>query len=70
MKSNELKDAIAAKTSQLELAMELGKPKELLMHIYKELKELHFQLIQEDLHEKHEELLWHTVAGATSLFKK
>lgn len=70
MKSNELKDAIAAKTSQLELAMELGKPKDLLMQIYKELKELHFQLIQEDLQEKHEELLWHTVAGATSLFKK
>lgn len=70
MKSSELKDAIASKTCQLELAMELGKRKDVLMQIYKELKELHFQLMQEGLHEKHEELLWHPIAGSNSLSKK
>ena len=64
MEANELKDAIKAKTAQLEEAMEMGRPKDELMKLYNELKQLHFQLVQEDLNNgKQEELIWHPITG-------
>jgi hypothetical protein len=46
MNERELKDAIALKTMQLEAAMASQKPYEELTKIYKELKELKYQLVQ------------------------
>jgi len=67
MKSSELKDAIKSKYAQLDQVIESGKPKDEQMKAYKELKELQFQLIQEELHSQgQEELLWHPVAGKAS----
>jgi hypothetical protein len=43
MKHPELESAIKAKTVELELAMEFGKPKEQLLKLYKQLKELHYE---------------------------
>jgi hypothetical protein len=45
MKHPELEKAIKAKTVELELAMEFGKPKEELLRLYKQLKELHYQKV-------------------------
>jgi hypothetical protein len=67
MEASELKDAVKAKTAQLEQAMELGKSKDELMKLYKELKELHFQLVQSELLlEKQEEFIWHPVTGIST----
>jgi hypothetical protein len=43
MKHTELDSSIKAKTVELELAMEFGKPKEELLKLYKQLKELHYE---------------------------
>jgi len=43
MKHTVLEKAIKAKTVELELAMEFGKPKEELLLLYKQLKELYYQ---------------------------
>ena len=66
MKSQKLKDAIKAKSAILEEAMETGRPKEELMRLYKELKELHFQLTEEELLTVKQTLpIWHPLAGGT-----
>jgi hypothetical protein len=46
MRSGELKKAIKAKTIEFETAMELGKPRNELLKIYKELKELRYGLVK------------------------
>ena len=46
---NELKEAIRAKTIELETALELGLARDELLKIYKQLKELQFQKVQEEL---------------------
>jgi hypothetical protein len=45
MKSNELKDAITLKTFEFETAVATGKPNKEIMRLYKELKELKYQLV-------------------------
>jgi hypothetical protein len=49
MHSDDLKRAIKAKAMELELAIELEKPNNMLLQIYKELKELRYCLIQAEL---------------------
>ena len=49
MKPEDIKNAIKAKTAEFEVAMSLGKPHVELRKIYKELKELQFQLVQAEL---------------------
>jgi hypothetical protein len=49
MKVNDLKTAIQEKTDQFEEALEGGKPHSELLAIYKELKELKYQLVQAEL---------------------
>ena len=51
MKSDELKKALTAKTRELEEAMELCKPQELLLKLYKELKELQFAMVEAEFKE-------------------
>jgi len=46
---NELKEAIKAKTLEFETALESGKTPEELLKIYKELKELQYQKVQQEL---------------------
>ena len=45
MKSNELKDAITLKTLEFETAVATGKPNREIMKLYRELKELKYQLV-------------------------
>jgi len=45
MKANELKDAIALKTLEFETAVATGKPNKEVMRLYKQLKELKYQLV-------------------------
>ena len=45
MKANEIKDAITLKTLELETAVVAGKPSKEVMRLYKELKELKYQLV-------------------------
>ena len=49
MESNELKETIKAKIALFEMAMEMGKPHAELLKIYKELKELQFEKVQQEL---------------------
>lgn len=51
MESNELKNALTAKTREFEEAMEMSKPRELLLKLYKELKELQFAMFEAELKE-------------------
>lgn len=46
---NELKEAIRAKTIELETAIKAGLPQNELLKIYKQLKELQYQKVQEEL---------------------
>lgn len=47
----ELKRALTAKTREFEEAMEMGRPRELLLKLYKELKELQFAMVEAELKE-------------------
>lgn len=47
-----LREAYRIKKEYLDIAMEAGKPQKELMEIYKELKELQYQMVQEDLRSK------------------
>jgi hypothetical protein len=49
MGPNELKAIIKTKSAELELAMEAGKPHTELLKMYKELKELQYQVFQAQL---------------------
>jgi hypothetical protein len=49
MKVNDLKTAIQEKTAQFEEALEEGRSHSELLAVYKELKELKYQLVQEEL---------------------
>lgn len=49
MHLNEIKEAIKAKTQQFEIALEMGRPHNELLGIYKELKELQYQKTQKEL---------------------
>ena len=48
MKVRELKDAITLKTLEFETAVATGKPNKEVMRLYKELKELKYQLVIEE----------------------
>ena len=48
MKARELKDAITLKTLEFETAVATGKPNKEVMRLYKELKELKYQLVIEE----------------------
>ena len=48
MKARELKDAITLKTLEFETAVTTGKPNKEVMRLYKELKELKYQLVIEE----------------------
>jgi phosphoglycolate phosphatase-like HAD superfamily hydrolase len=48
MKSRELKDAITLKTLEFETAVATGKPNKEVMRLYKQLKELKYQLVIEE----------------------
>ena len=54
MKSNELKTALRTKGLEWETAMETGKPYKELLHIYKEIKELQYQLLVAQMKERDE----------------
>jgi len=57
MKANELKDAITLKTLEFETAVATAKPDKEVMRLYKELKELKYQLvIVENVLSKQEDL--------------
>ena len=47
--SHELREALKSKTIELEIAIETGMPHKELLKIYKQLKELQFQLVQVEL---------------------
>jgi hypothetical protein len=49
MKPDELKATIRVKTLEFEAALEAGIPHSKLMELYKELKELKYQLVQAEL---------------------
>jgi hypothetical protein len=50
MKSSyELREALRNKTLELEIAIETGRPHKELLKIYKQLKELQFQLVKAEL---------------------
>ena len=49
MTSPELREALRSKTVELEIAIETGRPHRELLRIYKELKELQFQLVHAEL---------------------
>jgi hypothetical protein len=49
MKLNELKKALQSKLVELDVAMELGKPRKELLHLYKELKELQYRLLHAEV---------------------
>ena len=51
MELNELKTALTDKTKEFEEAMETGRPRELLLKLYKELKELQFAMVESELKE-------------------
>jgi hypothetical protein len=55
MKPNELKETIAIKTAELQLAIDLERPYAEQSKLYKELKELQFTLVQAELQEAHQE---------------
>ena len=49
MESKEILAAIRTKTIEFEAAMEMGRPHQELLRIYKELKELKYQAVQLEL---------------------
>lgn len=49
MTLTELNEAIQAKTIELEVAQETGRPDSELLELYKELKELQYQKLQAEL---------------------
>jgi hypothetical protein len=56
MKTNELRIAIRLKSMEFETAMENQKPHEDLLKLYKEIKELQYQLVQSELAEESRQL--------------
>jgi hypothetical protein len=51
MKANELKILLKLKSAEFERAMEIGTPREELLRLYRELKELQFQIAHKELSE-------------------
>lgn len=56
MKSSEVRAELAVKRIELDQALEAGRPQEEVMRIYKELKELQFEIVQEQMSEQTEKL--------------
>ena len=52
MNVQDLREAYQAKRLELEVAMEAGKPHDELRRMYKELKELQYQIVQAELQTK------------------
>jgi hypothetical protein len=56
MSIQEIKEAINFKAMEFEVALETGKPRNHVMKLYKELKDLQYKLVQLELtHEKHQD---------------
>ena len=65
MEQNEIKNALRIKSVEWEMAFEMGKSYQELLQIYKEIKELQYDLVKAQLNEKNKSDSPHLSPGIT-----